>query len=122
MILGIGCDIVKVDRISSIHAKFGKKFLNKIFTAYEIEQAPQLQDSFIRYLAKRFAVKEAFAKALGTGIGKSISFRDIEVIKNGNNQPQIRLLKELANIGKVHVSISDDADYALAFVTIENTP
>jgi len=120
MILGIGCDIVKIERISSIYAKFGKKFLGKIFTAYEIEQAPRFQDSFIRYLAKRFAVKEAFAKALGTGIGKSISFKDIEIFRNGSNQPQIRSLKELDNIGKIHVSISDDADYVIAFVTIEN--
>lgn len=120
MILGIGCDIVKIDRISNIYAKFGKKFLSKIFTPYEIEQAPQLQDAFIRYLAKRFAVKEAFAKAVGTGIGKNVSFKDIEVFRNNNNQPQIRLLKKLDNIGTIHVSISDDVGYAIAFVTIEN--
>jgi holo-[acyl-carrier protein] synthase len=122
MILGIGCDIVKIERISGIYAKLGTKFLNKVFTAYEIEHAPQLEGLLIPYLAKRFAVKEAFAKALGTGIGKTISFKDIEVFKNNNSQPQVRLLKKLDHIGKIHVSISDDTDYALAFITIENKP
>jgi holo-[acyl-carrier protein] synthase len=71
-------------------------------------------------LAKRFAVKEAFAKALGTGIGETVAFKDIEIFKNTKNQPQIRVLKKIDNIGKIHVSISDDQDNAIAFVTIES--
>ena len=120
MILGIGCDIVKIERISSIYTKFGKKFLDKIFTKHELTHAPQFPGPFIKYLAKRFAVKEAFAKALGTGIGKSIAFKDIEVFKSSSNQPQVRLLKHLDNVGKIHTSISDDDEYALAFITIES--
>lgn len=120
MILGIGCDIVKIARIEGVYHKFGSKFLDKIYTPLEIKHAPQAPSAFIKYLAKRFAVKEAFAKALGTGIGKHISFKEIEVYKNETNQPQIRLHKEIDNIGKIHASISDDSDYALAFVTIEN--
>ena len=119
MIYGIGCDLVQVARIKNLYLKFKKRFLKKVFTEYEIANSPKNEKSFIEYLAKRFAAKEAFAKAMGTGIGCLISFNEIEVFKENSSKPQIRLLKNINGIGSIHLSISDDRAYAMAYVIIE---
>jgi holo-[acyl-carrier protein] synthase len=120
MIVGIGCDIIKISRIKVIYDNFGKRFVEKLLTPLEIKNAPTSAHHFINYLAKRFAVKESVAKALGTGFGKAISLKDIEVYKNITNQPQVRLLKDMKNPSwKIHTSISDDGNHAIAYVIIE---
>jgi len=120
-----GVDVVNIPRIEKIYTKCSTKFLQRIFTEKEIEliKAKNYNSS---YIAKRFAAKEALAKALGTGIGK-ISFLDIEIFKNKNSAPffvlSSNLQKYLKNDRKWHdfslsLSLSDDYPTAIAFVVI----
>ena len=118
MIIGIGCDIVKVDRIKKLIDRFSNKFLHRIFTSNEIANAPQNKDKAINYYAKRFAAKEAFSKALGTGIGE-IQFNEIEISNDGKGKPIIIILHGAFLFSNVHLSLADEKDVALAFVVIE---
>ena len=116
MISGIGIDIVELDRISFIIER-QPKFIQRILTENEQQLFEKLNPSRkIEFLAGRFAAKEAFAKAKGTGIGKELSFLDIEVQSDTNGKPHIALpIKE-----GVHLSISHSRDYAVAQVVIES--
>lgn len=100
MILGIGTDIVETDRIRDAYLRFGDAFLNKILTPGEIAYCLSKADPVFS-LAARFCGKEAVAKALGTGIGKSISFSQIEILPDTQGKPIVTLLdchlKELEN-------------------------
>ncbi|MEQ9116332.1 MAG: holo-ACP synthase [Rickettsiales bacterium] len=126
MIYNIGTDIVSVKRIDSIYKKHGDVFIKKILSVKEQEIFSKRQHGS-NYLAKRFAAKEALAKSFGTGIGK-ISFKDISVLNYNTGMPYLELSSNLKNIAesilgtasyKLHISISDDKDLALAFATIE---
>ncbi len=95
MIYGIGIDNTSVQRIEAVYQKFNSKFLHKILTISEIAQIKQKllnHQQIIAFLAKRFAAKEAFAKALGTGIGRGINFNNIEIFNNHLGKPQIRVI------------------------------
>jgi holo-[acyl-carrier protein] synthase len=127
MIVGIGSDIVEIERIEKLTQRFGKKFLERVFTKQEQEKAFSYSNP-ASSLAKRFAAKEAFAKALGTGIGQSLSWQDIEVMNLVSGKPEIvlkekaeKLLKEKAalKVPFIHLSLSDSRRYALAMVVIE---
>lgn len=115
MISGIGIDIIELDRIKSfIERKPG--FANRILTENELINYKELKESRkIEYLAGRFAAKEAFSKAMGTGIGKTLSFQDIEVDKDEQGKPYI--VKPICN--GVHLSITHSREYACAQVIIE---
>ncbi len=134
MIFGVGIDLVSVSRIEHLFLQFGEKFAEKIFTTNEIIKASHIEvssENFLpRYLfyAKRFAAKEAFSKAIGTGIGRGIDFKDIEIRNDGSGCPKIKILngKEVflkQHIGcedfAVHLSISDENPLASAIVIIE---
>lgn len=120
-IIGIGTDIVNISRIEKIYSRFGESFLKKNFHAKEIEcfdHLPSLQK--IAYLAKRFAGKEAVAKALGTGIGQ-IAFKDIAILNNELGAPYVLLdsLSEKYDENmRINISLSDDEPFAVAFVVI----
>ena len=120
MIKGQGVDIVEIKRINSALERFGDRFIARILTPVERQQC-----SGAAYLAKRFAAKEAVAKALGTGIGKQVSFQDITVARQPGAAAQVQLANgaatQLAQLGatRVWLSISDERDYAVAMVTIE---
>ncbi|WP_168464482.1 holo-[acyl-carrier-protein] synthase [Wolbachia endosymbiont of Ctenocephalides felis wCfeT] len=121
MIYGIGTDIVYISRISKILQKYGEKFLKKIYTEQEIEISKKYssQEMQARYFAKRFAAKEAFVKALGTGFSEGIVMKDIAIHSDAKGKPYITISKDL--ISKhyiIHLSLSDDEDYAIAFVII----
>jgi len=122
MILGIGTDIVNIERIERIFLKYGDAFLNKNFHTLEIEKFHSLSDTQkVPYLAKRFAAKEAVSKALGTGISGGFSFSDIAVINNDSGAPEIVISKKkFPNIAeyKFQVSLSDDHPFAVAFVVM----
>ncbi len=122
MIVGIGTDIVNIKRIENIYKKFGEDFLNKNFHSLEIERFKKLNDNLkLNYLAKRFAAKEAVAKALGTGIKNGLKFKDIAVINNDLGSPRILISSECnPNIKKynIHISLSDDEPFAVAFAII----
>lgn len=130
MIIGLGTDIVRTSRIKSLSEKYGLKFLDRILTQDEQAKYNSMEDSSQReaYLTKRFAAKEAFVKAIGTGFDGNISFQDISVLNDKNGKPYYNLndkldkyIKELFNLKKylTHISISDDIKYASAVAIIE---
>ena len=89
MILGIGSDLIDIDRIEQTIARFGDRFLNRIFTEAEVAYCMRRRDPSIHF-AGRFAAKEAAMKALGTGHSRGVLWRDIEVIRRGG-PPQLQL-------------------------------
>ena len=124
-IIGNGVDIIKNSRINS-SLKI-KGFLNRIFTKKEIDQGKKLKNK-INFYAKRFAAKEAFVKAIGTGFRSDINFIDIEIRNHKNGMPYISLSKKLKTFlkkklkiqkYKVFLSLSDEKDYSIAFVIID---
>jgi holo-[acyl-carrier protein] synthase len=124
MIFGIGTDIVAVARISEALDAHGERFAARILVA--MEQAEMQRDAHpARFLAKRFAVKEAFAKAFGTGIGAQVGWHDVQVEHDPHGRPLLGLSQALrermdsAAVEGAHVSISDEADYVVAFVVLE---
>ena len=123
-IFGIGTDIVNISRIKKSLNK-NKKFKNKIFSLNEIKYCEKQSDKIASY-SKRFAAKEAFVKALGTGVTKGISFNEISITNNKNGAPFIELLGKTKTIVKkilkkknnIYLSLSDEKKYALAIVII----
>lgn len=121
MIQGIGTDIVYIPRVLRILQKYEKKFLNRVYTEKEIELSEKYfsHEMQARYFAKRFAAKEAFVKALGTGFSKGIRMKDIEIHNDVRGMPYITISKRfISENSSIHLSISDDQDYATAFVII----
>jgi len=122
MVVGIGTDIVNIERIESIFQKYGDKFLKKNFHKLEIEKFTVLTSTQqLGYLAKRFAAKEAVAKALGIGIGKGLAFRDIAIVNNDTGVPRVLISPEkFPDIIKynIQISLSDDYPFAVAFVVV----
>ena len=124
MIYGVGTDIVSIKRIQEILNKNRDGFINRVLTEHERALFANKSDS-AAFCAKRFAAKEAFSKALGTGIGRVLSFQDLTVRKNENGKPyfvpseKLRLYLQEKGIKQGHLSISDESLYALAFVVLE---
>jgi holo-[acyl-carrier protein] synthase len=121
MIFGVGIDLVEVARIRDSFARFGARFSRRIYTESEIAFCETLADKFPSYAA-RFAAKEAFSKALGTGLRGIISWREIQVNDNERSRPSVtvtgRAKAFLAN-RRVHLSMSHTAAHATAVVVIE---
>ncbi len=124
MIYGIGADIVEVIRIASSIEKFEDDFARRILA--KDEMAGYLDSQLkARFLAKRFAAKEAFSKALGTGLREPVTFHNITVSHDELGKPILVLAKELQDfltakkIGKMHLTISDEKSLAAAFVVLE---
>ncbi|WP_428910560.1 holo-ACP synthase [Niallia sp. Krafla_26] len=116
MITGIGLDIVEIKRIKKILQRH-QKFVDRILTEQEKEKYKGLTGHRqIEFLAGRYAAKEAFSKAIGTGIGEKVSFLDIEIENDQYGKP---LIRKPVNQG-IHLSISHSSDYAVAQVIIEN--
>ena len=123
MTIAIGTDIVEIQRIASALERQGDKFVQRILTESEIAEY-QARGNSVAFLAKRFAAKEAIAKALGTGIGRGISFQHMIVSNNSEGAPQVELqanaaerLKQLGG-SNVLLSLSDEKNYALSYVAI----
>ncbi|MDN5247606.1 MAG: holo-[acyl-carrier-protein] synthase [Wolbachia endosymbiont of Tyrophagus putrescentiae] len=122
MIHGIGTDIVYIPRVLRILHKYGEKFLNRVYTKREIEAGSKCNSPEVRarHFAKRFAAKEAFVKALGVGFNQNIRMKDIEVCNDIKGKPYIITSKNfIYQNNTTHLSISDDKDYATAFVVIQ---
>ena len=124
-ILGNGVDIVKNSRIKkSIKSK---KFIKRIYTLSEINGSNSKKINKVEYYAKRFAAKEAFAKALGTGFSNNINFKDINIKNKKNGKPFVNINKKLRNKifkkfkiskFKCFLSMSDEKNYSISFVII----
>ena len=123
MIIGCGTDLVYIPRMKEAIEKWPKKFLRRVFTAAEIK-ACKSKACPEKHFASRFAAKEAFLKALGTGFSKGISFHEISVENDSSGKPVLRHKGKVSKIlkqkkgAKIHVSLSDEKDYALAFVIL----
>ena len=125
-IIGNGVDIVDNKRIEKL--LLNNNFLNRIFTYNEIKGSKKSQNK-INFFAKRFAAKEAFVKALGTGFRNNISFSDIEIINNKKGKPEIKISKKIKYLisrkfkskkPKIYVSLSDEKKHSIAYVILEN--
>ncbi len=126
MIYGIGTDIISIQRMRRLHARFGQRLATRIL-------APEEQAEYARapykdaFLAKHFAAKEAFAKAAGTGIRGPLYFAAIHVTHDDLGRPGLAWGPELSawlrrlGIAGAHLSLSDEQDYAVAFVVLERT-
>lgn len=116
MISGIGVDIVEIGRIREAVEEYGDKFLARIFTSREISYC--MKRNKLRYpeLAVRFAAKEAYSKAIGTGM-RGIRWRQIEVVNNSKGKPHIAISGVIDEA--THISLSHSKDYAIAQVVIE---
>jgi holo-[acyl-carrier protein] synthase len=123
-ILGIGVDVVETARIQHSLDRFGERFLHRVFTQGEIDYCKSMKFS-ARHFAARFAAKEAASKAFGTGIGKSMGWRDIDVHRKESGQPYVVLeggAKQLAaerGVSAVWLSLSHTEHHAVATVVIE---
>ncbi len=131
MILGIGTDLCDIRRIERSIGKFGDRFLNRIFTQAERDYC-ESKSGRASYYAKRFAGKEAAAKALGREDTGALSWHDVEIVNAPSGLPQITLrggaktrLQEATPAGhgaRIHLSLTDDFPYAQAFVIVEAFP
>ncbi len=118
-IIGVGTDIVNIRRIENICKKNKHLFLKKIFTNKEIKILTKYKLKQGSKIAMRFAAKEALSKALGTGIGKKLSFLDFEVLNLSSGQPYFFFKnKQIFKNLNSYLSMSDDYPWALAFVVI----
>lgn len=124
MIHGVGVDLVEIQRIRISLERFGERFAHRILSDVEYEEFLSSRNQ-AQFLAKRFAAKEALAKALGTGFKAGLSPRHISVGHDSLGRPLLRcteraqdMFKEFA-IGASHLSLSDEADFALAYVMLE---
>jgi len=131
MIVGIGSDLCNIERIQASIDRFGTRFLNRVFTEVERAKAARRPFSAAGTLAKRFAAKEAFAKAVGTGFKRGVYMKDIGVVNLPSGAPTLHLtggakarLDALAPAGHsmaVHLTMTDDHPWAQAFVILTAT-
>ena len=124
MIVGIGTDVVSIERIAGVLERHGERFLNRILTPEERKRYDRTRAK-ASHLAKRWAAKEAFSKAIGTGIHAPFTWKSIGVGRDPKGKPLVvpstemaRHLKEMG-VTNAHVSLTDDAGVAVAFVVLE---
>ncbi|MGE5240039.1 MAG: holo-ACP synthase [Bacteroidota bacterium] len=124
MIFGIGTDIVRVERIQADLERFGERFAERILTVAEMQEF-RGNVSKANFLARRFAAKEAAVKAMGTGFSNGIQLHDIEVTHDPQGKPLLNFhgraqefLRD-KRITVAHISLADEQDNAVAFVTLE---
>lgn len=127
MILGIGTDIVKVARMQAALDRYGERFAARILTDVEMTGF-RASGKPAHFLAKRFAAKEAFVKALGTGFRDGVTLKDLSVTNTDHGQPRFEFtgpMRRLTNrfqVGESFLSLADEDDYAIAFVTLLHKP
>jgi holo-[acyl-carrier protein] synthase len=124
MIVGIGIDTVSISRLEKLIELRGEKFLRKVFSQSEIEEGRKREKN-ASFFAARFAAREAFVKALGTGFRRGVSIRDIEVKKADLGRPELSFTTRVEDllrahgISRCHLSITHDGDSAQAIVILE---
>lgn len=122
MIVGIGTDIVDVQRIRAAVDEYGERFLTKIFTPTEIAYCEHFGETRFLHYAARFAAKEAFSKAIKTGMRDGMSFKVVGVVNQPSGEPRIELfgtMQERWGSHTIHVSLSHTSTVALAVVVME---
>lgn len=132
MIIGLGSDLCNIERIGNSLARYGERFENRVFTEAERAKARRRPFTIAGTYAKRFAAKEAFSKAVGTGFRRGVFMKDIGVINAASGAPTLALtggaakrLEEMIPAGHeahIHLTLTDDHPWAQAFVIIEALP
>ena len=132
MIIGLGSDLCNIERIQNSLDRFGERFTNRVFT--EIERGKAERRPFTRAgtYAKRFAAKEAFSKAVGTGFKRGVFMRDIGVVNKASGEPTLALtggakerldaITPHGHAARIHLTMTDDHPFAMAVVVIEALP
>lgn len=119
MIFGIGIDVVEVERVESSIAEFGERFVNRVFTESERAYCESQKQPAIHYAA-RFAAKEAVAKAFGTGIGKELSWLDMEIRRRESGEPEVffsgagEQFRQAHHLSQIKISLTHAQHYAAA--------
>ncbi|MDR2526500.1 MAG: holo-ACP synthase [Rickettsiales bacterium] len=127
MILGIGLDLLNINRIEKVYNMFSDKFADRILSEYEMNEYKKIKNNHSKFIAKRFCVKESFTKALGLGIGRGVNLKDITYMKDELGKPFISLgqtaadflLKRYNSKINIYVTLTDDGDYMSALSIIE---
>jgi holo-[acyl-carrier protein] synthase len=132
IVIGLGSDLCNIDRIAASLDRFGQRFIDRVFTETEQARSERRQLTRAASYAKRFAAKEACAKALGTGLRRGVFWRDMGVVNLPSGAPTLQLaggaaerLAELTPIGhraEIHLTITDDHPFAQAIVLITARP
>ena len=132
MIIGLGSDLCNIERIQNSLDRFGERFENRVFT--DIERAKAARRPFTRAgtYAKRFAAKEAFSKAVGTGFKRGVFMKDIGVVNKASGEPTLALsggakqrlddMTPQGHAASIHLTMTDDHPFALAVVVITASP
>ena len=132
MIIGLGSDLCNIDRIQNSLDRFGERFIARVFT--DVERAKAEKRPFTRAgtYAKRFAAKEAFSKAVGTGFKRGVFMRDIGVVNKASGEPTLALtggakerldaITPLGHAARIHLTMTDDHPFAMAVVIISAVP
>ncbi|GAA5647993.1 MULTISPECIES: holo-ACP synthase [Vibrio] len=124
-LVGLGTDIAEIERIENALSRSGEAFARRVLADVEMEKFAQLKQKG-RYLAKRFAAKEAASKALGTGIAQGVTFHDFVISNDELGKPVLTLHNKAAQLAQqmaitaIHLSISDERHYAVATVIYES--
>jgi holo-[acyl-carrier protein] synthase len=124
MIIGVGTDIVDVRRIQKTLTRYGKRFTGKVLCAGERRSLSG--SPLAAYLARQFSAKEAVSKALGTGMRSGVHFKNIEIARKRSGDPLVKLTGEAKfraeelGVSDIHISMSDERDYAIAYVIATN--
>ncbi len=132
MIIGLGSDLCNIERLAKVLEKYGERFEQRCFTEVERAKAARRPYTKAGTLAKRFAAKEAFSKAIGTGFSRGVFMKDIGVVNAPSGAPTLALtggaavrLREMTPAGhsmRVHLTLTDDHPWAQAFVILEAVP
>ena len=132
MIIGLGSDLCNIERIAASIERHGQRFLDRCFTPVEQAKAQGRPFTAAGTLAKRFAAKEAFSKAVGTGFKRGVWLRDIGVVNGPSGAPTLALtggaqarldaITPAGHAARVHLTLTDDHPWAQAFVVIEALP
>lgn len=125
MIIGIGTDLIEIERIERSYKRFGQSFLDRVYTPAEVEYCMR-KKNYAESLAARFAAKEAGAKALGTGISHGVSWREFEVRRQRSGKPELHLsgraaqIAEKLGIRRISLSVSHSRTMSIAVVVAED--
>jgi holo-[acyl-carrier protein] synthase len=132
MIIGLGSDLCNIERIQASLDRFGTRFEQRVFTDIELAKANRRPFTKAGTLAKRFAAKEAFSKAVGTGFKRGVFMKDIGVVNAPSGAPTLALaggararldaMTPDGHLATVHLTLTDDHPWAQAFVVIEAVP